>query len=96
MKDKIDSTNPSDLNPNGVDCSMLKFPVKLFGINKFEEVNNLSINILAHSDDKGLYPVRVSKRHSSTPIDLFILINDLNDSHYVGIKDFETLVKYRE
>ena len=82
-----------ELNYDGID-----FPVSIDQIGRFESQNNLSVNVYGWSEERKLFPIRVSdnsptfddphKRH----VDL-LLVEDGPKSHYTLIRTMSRLVK---
>lgn len=76
----------------------IEFPMKLKDINKFEEINNISINVFGlEYDFKSkrnivVGPLHHTKQKRPTHINLLFLEDGVN-SHYVWIKDLSRLVK---
>jgi len=70
------------------------FPMHLNRISKFEEVNNLAINVFALDDGINLYPVHISDMlvDDSREIDLLLVQND-ETSHYCLIRSLSRLLK---
>ena len=76
----------------------LDYPVKpnSHQISKFEEKNNLSINIYSHTDKYEIIPLRITSTHKEgRHIDLLLLRNDDGDTHYTWIKNMSRLLKGR-
>ena len=76
----------------------LSFPIKINRITKFEKLNpNLAIFVYGwgkEGDFKGrdaLYPIRISKYHDRTPIDL-LYMTDGDKSHYAWITSLSRLL----
>jgi uncharacterized protein (DUF2384 family) len=69
-------------------------PMHLNRISKFEEVNNLAINVFALDDGFNLYPVHVSDMlvDDNREIDLLLVQND-ETSHYCLIRSLGRLLK---
>ena len=81
---------------NTLDYSMLKFPVDVNSnsIRKFEEKNNLRINILSCSEDQKPFSIRLSK-HNDDPerkTITLLLVNTEETKHYVYVKSLSRLV----
>ena len=70
----------------------ITMPMRLDKIPKFEKLNDVTINVYM-TDDKGkeIWPVYISKKRESDPINLLIL-QDGEKSHYTLIKNFNALL----
>ena len=77
---------------NDVDMSNISYPVKVSDINKFETMNNISVNVFGLDDELKVFPVRISSlenvRHR---VDLLYFAEE-ETSHYVLIKNLSRLV----
>lgn len=78
------------------DWDCINYPVKLKSIPKFEQINNISINIFGiekkhNSEEYIVYPIKVTKQEKDDHRDLLLLKNETT-SHYVWIKNFDKLV----
>ena len=83
---------------NELDDNELDYPVKpnSHQISKFEEKNNLSVNIYSHTDKYEIIPLRITSTHKEgRHIDLLLLRNDDGDTHYTWIKNMSRLLKGR-
>ena len=80
----------NDLNFKGID-----FPVKLKDITKFENQNPTlpGINVFSVDDNNKKYPLRLNQNDTHETIDLFLITDDKNTSHYCLIKNFSRLVR---
>jgi hypothetical protein len=87
---------------NELKLSNLEFPMKISNIPKFEEMNNISINVFGFSNENGkesVYPLYNSKFEFKKVIDLlYIESENLNENnkkstHYALIRDFNRLAK---
>lgn len=81
------------------DFTDITFPVTLKEIAKFEERNNLSINVYgleSHFNNKVIYevvgPLHFTKRRRLVHINLLFLCNDNGNTHYCWIKNLSRLV----
>jgi hypothetical protein len=69
----------------------IKFPVKLYDISKFEELNDLTVNVYSYDEISKIYPAHVSpksprpRESEDRHIDLFLTTTGDN-SHYSYIK----------
>ena len=68
---------------NDYDWSGLEFPVSIKKINKFEENNNVSVNVLG-IEDQDIYILRKSKTRNRE-INL-LMISEAGVNHYTAIK----------
>lgn len=93
--------NPVDKNPERITNDLRKqseklnwegivWPMKLKDINKFEKMNNISVNVFGLNGTE-VYPLRPSKFNHETEIDL-LLIHDDEKQHYCLIKDMSRLL----
>ena len=76
----------------------LDYPVKpnSHQISKFEEKNNLSVNIYSHTDKYEIVPLRITSTHKEgRHIDLLLSRNDDGDTHYTWIKNMNRLLHGR-
>lgn len=81
---------------NTLDTSMLNFPVTMTQIDSFERANNLSINILACTyEQRGLHPLRVNKNHRGQIVDLLLITDNAENTHYCAIMDIDRLLRYQ-
>ena len=62
-------------------------------LKKIEVQNNICINVFGY-ENKLVFPVYISDQTFKRSIDLLLLIND-DQSHYVYIKDFNTLMFHK-
>ena len=66
----------------------IEFPTKLKDIHKFENNNNVTVNVFSYDDEtKKVYTLRLSKTDFKETINLF-----LYDEHYGVVKDLSRLV----
>jgi len=71
----------------------LEYPVSLNGVRQFEIRNpGVSVNVFGLDEKENIYPVKVVNIELSNHTDL-LLIKDGDNSHYVYIKDFNSLIK---
>lgn len=74
---------------NELNFKGIKFPVSIQDIEKFEKLNNISVNVFGY--DRELFPIRISRlKLSLDHVDLLYLTRD-NISHYCLIRDFNSL-----
>ena len=78
-----------------VDFKGIDFPVKLKYI-KFEKQNLTvpGINVFSVSENKTIYPLRMTEKDCKNTIDLFLFEQDGN-SHYSLIKNFSRLFRFQ-
>ena len=81
---KVDNT----IN-NNIDYKDIKLPLSKKDYKKFEQKNNICINVFCYEND---FPVHISKQKFEDCMDS-LLINDENISHYVYIKDFNRFIR---
>ena len=66
----------------------LEFPTKVKDIHKFENQNNINVNVFSYDDEtKKVYTLRLSKMDNETCVNLF-----LYDEHYSVVKDMSRLI----
>ena len=74
------------------DVTGIQWPMDIKRIHRFEKQNQLSINVYkADMKKKAVWPIRISKRRDSNPINL-LLLSDNGMSHYTLIKNFDKLL----
>ena len=73
-----------ELNMSGID-----FPVGLKDIQKFEALNNISINVYTYRNKK-IYPLSITESERGFHVNLLILTKS-NKHHYCLIRDFDRL-----
>lgn len=85
-----------------LDFSNIEFPVKVKDISKFEEQNNLTVNVYSYDDEKkNVYPVYVSSdspigdQSQDRHINLFLHSESEEKSHYCYIKNFSALMAHK-
>ena len=97
------SLNPTDVHPERItallrkqadqlDWNGIEFPVALHEsrLHRFEMNNNISLNIFGY--ESNIYPLYLSKHHSSDKIVDLLLISDGVKQHYCWIKNFNRLL----
>ena len=68
-------------------------PMAVTDIDRFEKMNNLTINVYSCNEDGSeICPRRMSKRRDNKPINLLMLENG-NGYHYVLIKNLNGLLR---
>jgi len=68
----------------------IEYPVAVKDINRFENLNNISVNV--YGLDQKVFPMRITKKHDARHhVDLLYLAKD-EGGHYVLIKDMSRLV----
>ena len=78
----------------------IEFPVKLKDISKFEELNNISVNVfgLEKKFENGKYiievvgPLHFTSNHKPTHVNLLLISDDHGNNHYCLIKNLSRLV----
>ena len=96
--------NPTDVHPerkttllrkpaDQLDWNGIEFPVAVEErcIRRFEINNNISVNIFGY--EHVIYPLYLSKHHSTDNIVDLLLISDGDKSHYCCIKKFNRLTR---
>ena len=91
--------NPVENNPQRIknilrtqsekyNCNDIEFPMKLKDIHKFENNNNINVNVFSYDDEtRKVYTLRLSKTNNQEQVNLF-----LYDEHYGVVKDLSRLV----
>ena len=96
--------NPQEKNPqriknsdrqyiNNLDYSGVTFPLATKDYHKIEAQNNININVFGY-EKKQFYPIYISKQKNEQVLNL-LLITDGEKSHYVLIKDFNSLMTHK-
>ena len=86
---KTDRKIASNLN-----YERIEFPVQEKDFGKIEIQNNICINVFGYEDEL-IYPIFISKQKFEDSMDLLLLYED-DKSHYVYIRDFNTLCFTRQ
>ncbi|KAL7643706.1 UNVERIFIED_CONTAM: hypothetical protein RMT77_005704 [Armadillidium vulgare] len=75
----------------------IKFPVQLKQINKFENQNDVSINVFGLDEKEILYPLKITKVVKTKHVDL-LLISDNENTHYLLMKHLSPFInkKHKE
>ena len=90
MKDPQRVSNLRKFTDN-YDCSGLEFPVSIKDIGKFENRNNISVNVLA-VEGRDIYIHRKGRRMMGREINLLMVSED-GINHYTTIKSLSRLLK---
>ena len=61
--------------------------------NKIEVQNNICINVFGYENEL-VFPIFISEQTFEDPMDLFLII-EVDKSHYVYIKDFNTFMFHK-
>jgi len=69
----------------------LEFPMKVDKIKKFEEMNDININVITY-EGKGFTRIYTNDKVYSKNVDLLLIYDDTGKSHYVWIKNFSRLM----
>ena len=88
--------NPKDVHPERIDKQLkerakflnfegISFPVNDRGIDRFEKLNNIGINVVGY-ENKTSYVYRSTKLYQN-PINLFLFSNDSGKRHYAWLKN---------
>ena len=77
----------NELNMDGIE-----YPVKVVDITKFENFNNISINVFGLDDDQKVFPVRISTLDNARHHTDLLYFAKEETSHYVLIKNLSRLV----
>ena len=68
--------------------------MRLQQIPKFENMNDLTINVyMTDKTGSDIWPVYISKRRGDDPINLLLLCDNNEKSHYTWIKNFNGLLR---
>ena len=84
--------NPTHVHPGRI--KRIEFPVQEKDFGKIEVQNNICINVFGYEDEL-IYPIFISKQKFEDSMDLLLLYED-DKSHYVYIRDFNTLCFTRQ
>ena len=103
--------NPKDKNPGRIDKDLISkqdtlnmeginYPVDFKGVDRFESQNpDISISILGYSNDKKIYPLKISKytkgkkEYRRKYDTVLLLIKDGENSHYYLVKNLSALIR---
>ena len=69
----------------------IEFPVQLKQISKFENQNDVSVNVFGLDDKEILYPLRITKIEKTKHVDL-LLISDNENTHYLLMKHLSPFI----
>ena len=72
----------------------MEFPVEEKDFEKIEVQNNICINVFYYENEM-VFPIYVSDKKLQDSMDLLLLIDDDDKSHYVYIKDFNTFMFHK-
>ena len=70
----------------------ISFPTPLSEIVRFEKNNSVSINVMGNNGDGRIYPLRRSNYKFDTKIELMLIMDEEEDSHYVVVKNMSRLL----
>ena len=93
--------NPQDKHPERVkkqdkeiakilDYRGIKFPMKARDYEIIEERFNINVNVFGY--ENRVFPLYVSKKFNEQVLNVLLIKNENNESHYVLIKDFRRLM----
>ena len=103
----VDRVSNYEEHENKFNVSGLDFPMQLNKVEKFEEINDVSVSVYGYDDEKEtVFPLRVSRKvvtvegkslddahlKCSRHVDL-LMYADGEESHYALIKNFSRLVR---
>ena len=71
----------------------IEFPVEEKDFKKIEVQNNICINVFCYENEM-VFPIYISDQKFENSMDLLLLIDD-DKSHYVYIKDFNTIMFHK-
>ena len=77
---------------NELNMDDIEYPLKVVDISKFENLNNISINIFGLDDDQKVFPVRISTLNNARHHADLLYYAKEETSHYVLIKSLSRLV----
>ena len=69
----------------------LEFPMSIKSIDKFENQNDITVNVYAFDDKLELYPLRITKIKKSEHVNL-LMISEEDNMHYVLMKSLSPFV----
>lgn len=93
----LDERNPQNvskrvkLEASTINWQGLKFPMPVNSIDKFENQNDISVNVYAFDDKLELYPLRTTVIKKSEHVNLLMITEDDN-KHYVLMKNLSPFV----
>ena len=73
-----------------LDISGIEFPLKMKDVSKFENQNEISVNVFSHEKDK-VFPLHLTKKRFMRHVDLLVIFGE-HRSHYCWIKNFNRLM----
>nr|WP_253308882.1 DNA polymerase [Rickettsia endosymbiont of Ceutorhynchus assimilis] len=85
---------------NELDFTGMEFPIKLKDISKFEQLNNISINVYgldnAYENGRNIIevvgPLYFTQSRKANHVNLLLISNDSGDSHYCLIRNMSRLI----
>ena len=92
---RIENINESMISVEGriINFSNLDFPLQIIDVAKFEEINaDISINVFGLEGNTVIGPYYLTKEEKSIHLNLLLIFNSRNDSHYVWIKDLSRIL----
>ena len=93
-------TNPEEITEkdkefiSNLDYDGIEFPVQKKDFRKIELKNNICINMFGYEYEL-VFPIYVSAQKCKDSMDLLLLIDDDDKSHYVYIKDFNRFMFHK-
>ncbi|CAF2099008.1 unnamed protein product, partial [Rotaria magnacalcarata] len=69
----------------------IEFPTELKHISKFENNNNISVNVYGLDEKLEIYPLRITKLKKDKHVDLLLISHDENN-HYVLMKELSPFI----
>lgn len=91
-RERLDHRYFSEERKSLYDFSMINYPTSIHDINKFEKLNNVSINVYTIGENYNIKPLKVCKEEKSKHFDLLYLKNE-KTSHYCYITDLSKLIR---
>lgn len=73
----------------------IQFPVRVSNIPKFEEMNNVSVNLFGINEDDIIIPLYITHRKVESHVDL-LLLTAAGISHYIWINKLSRLLHAQE
>ena len=74
-----------------LDYSDINFPLSIYDYEKVEKRFNINVNVFIYNKEK-IRPLFISKKSNNQELNVLIITNEEGKSHYVLIKDFNSLM----
>ena len=73
----------------------MSFPFNKKNIRKFENLNNISINLFGFEEDEDeIYPLQITERRGDQNVINLMILNEGEQNHYVWVKNFSRLMTH--